>query len=162
MSNYIPMTADEATKLNLRPDGVYAFEVLNATAAVSKAKGSPMIALELGFYDEDGSRFSIKDWLVHSDNRWSEKKVFDFAGSTGLAAKYAAGEMVAEDCLGRSGFAAVGIEAGKPKDGGGGNFPDRNKVKYYTVKPTAKPDGAPSPQTASKSQVESDLDSAPF
>jgi hypothetical protein len=76
-----------------------------------------MIALELGFYDEDGSRFSIKDWLVHSDNRWSEKKVFDFAGSTGLAAKYASGEMVAEDCLGRSGYAAVGIEAGKPKDG---------------------------------------------
>jgi hypothetical protein len=153
MSNYKPMTADEATKLNLRPDGVYAFEVLNATAAVSKAKGSPMIALELGFYDEDGSRFSIKDWLVHSDNRWSEKKVFDFAGSTGLAAKYAAGEMVAEDCLGRSGFAAVGVEAGKPKSDGSGNFPDRNKVKYYTVKPTAvKADAAPDKPAASKKE----------
>lgn len=142
MSNYKPMTADEAAKLSLRSEGVYAFEVTDAKAAVSKEKQNPMIALSLRFFDNDGDgSFSVKDWLVHSDSRWAEKKFFDFANSTGLQAKYAAGEMSAEDCLGRSGYAMVGVEAGKPKNDGSGNFPDKNKVKYYTSKPVAKPSG---------------------
>src|SRR3954469_22859858 len=140
--SYVPMTPAEAAKLSLRPEGVYAFDVLTAEAKVSK-KGAPMIALQLGLYDEDGARFSVKDWLVHSESRWAEKKFYDFAESTGLGQKYAAGTLCAEDCLGRSGLAAVGVEKGKPKGDGSGNFPDRNNVKYYTTKKPAAKTPAP-------------------
>lgn len=133
--SYQPMTADEASKLSLRPEGIYSFEVTNAEAAISKEKKNPMIALTLNCFDAEGNRFSIKDWLVHSDSRFAEKKVYEFALHTGLAAKYAAGALVAEDCLGRTGWVKVGVQAGKPKADGSGNFPDRNSVKYYCEKP---------------------------
>lgn len=127
------MTPDEASKLSLREAGIYPFEVTDAKPGVSKEKQNPMIALVLRFFDADGGSFSVKDWLVHSDSRWAEKKVYDFAMSAGLAAKYSAGAMTAEDCLGRGGFAMIGIEKGKAKGDGSGNFPDRNTVKYYTT-----------------------------
>lgn len=137
--SYKPMTADEAAKLSIRPEGTYAFGVADAKDGKSKEKQNPMIALELHFFDDQGDRFTVKDWLVHSDNRWSEKKCFDFANTTGLKPQYSAGTMCAADCVGRSGFAVVGIEKGKAKADGTGNFPDRNKVKYYTAaKPVAK------------------------
>ena len=159
MSNYKPMTADEAAKLSLRSEGVYAFEVTDAKAAVSKEKQNPMIALQLRFFDNDGDgSFSVKDWLVHSDSRWAEKKFFDFANSTGLQAKYAEGTMTAEDCLGRTGYAMVGIEAGKPKNDGSGNFPDKNKVKYYTSKPTAAKSAAVAPAVQAKAAAVPSVD----
>lgn len=156
---YTPMSADEAAKLSIRPAGVYPFDVINAEAKKSK-KGDDMIALALGFYDESGARFTVKDWLVHSANRWSEKKFYDFAQATGLGPKYSSGTLDAEDCLGRSGYASVGIEKGKPKDDGSGNFPDRNNVKYYTQKPEAKKGEPTAAQLANQSSgVDED---APF
>ena len=135
--SYTPITPDEAARLSLKPEGTYAFDVLEAADGTSK-KGNSMIAVTLGFYDDNGDRFSVKDWLVHSDNRWAEKKFFDFANTANLSVQYSAGTLKGEDCLGKSGFAMVGIEKGKPKDGGG-NFPDRNVVKYYVAaKPEAK------------------------
>lgn len=164
MSNYRPMTADEAAKLSLRPDGLYAFEVADAQPATSKKTQTPMIALTLRFYDSDGAAFTVKDWLVHSDNRWAEKKVYDFALSTGLQAKYAAGTMTAEDCLGRGGFAMVTVQKGKAKDDGSGNFPDRNAVKYYTTqKPkSVEPEPSTSPAAKSAAQSESLDEDVPF
>ncbi len=159
------MTADEAAKLSLRPDGVYGFEVANATDGKTKEKGHPMIALTLSFFDDSGARFTIRDWLVHSDSRWSEKKCYDFATATGLSAQYAAGKMNADDCLGRSGFAMLGIEKGKPKQDGSGNFPDRNSVKYYTSKPAAKasaPAGFAQAAAPAAGPAVSDDDSIPF
>lgn len=132
MSSYKPMTADEASKLSIRPEGTYAFEVADAKAGESKEKKNPMIALVLHCFDADGSRFTVKDWLVHSDSRWAEKKVFDFATTAGLTAAYSEGTMSADDCLGRSGFVVLGVENGKPKSDGSGNFNDCNNVKYYT------------------------------
>jgi hypothetical protein len=131
--SYTPMTAEEAAKLNLRPEGIYPFEVTDAKAGVSKEKQNPMIALVLRFFDADGSSFTVKDWLVHSENRWAEKKCYDFALSAGLLSKYATGSMTAEDCLGRGGFAMIGVEKGKAKADGSGSFPDRNNIKYYTI-----------------------------
>lgn len=153
--SYQPMTADEAAKLNVKPDGIYSFEVSDASDTKSKKSGDPMIALELTFYDNDGSRFSVKDWLVHSSGpkgRWAEKKFYEFALSVGLQAKYAAGQMTAEDCLGRGGYAFINTQKGQEKTnkvtgaGTGEFFPDRNGVKYYTTKPDKKPEPAtPSP-----------------
>lgn len=128
------MTAEEAAKLSIRQEGVYGFEVADAKDGTSREKSNPMIALTLSFFDEEGSRFTVKDWLVHSESRWAEKKFFDFAETAQLHKKYADGSMRAEDCLGRSGFAMLVIEKGKPKSDGSGNFPDRNAVKYYTTK----------------------------
>lgn len=136
--SYKPMTADEAVKLNIRPEGIYGIEVADAKAGTSKS-GNSMIALTLHVYDADGDRFTVKDWLVHSDSRWAEKKVYDFACAVGIEAQYSAGTMTAEDCLGRTGFAMIVVQKGQPKADGSGNFPDRNGVKYYTAnKPAAK------------------------
>lgn len=159
------MTADEASKLSLRPDGVYGFEVANAVDGKTKEKGHPMIALTLSFFDDSGARFTIKDWLVHSDSRWSEKKCYEFANTCGLAAQYAAGKMSADDCLGRSGFAMLGIEKGKPKQDGSGNFPDRNSVKYYTSKPAAKafaPAAPNAPTTSAPAATDAPTEDVPF
>lgn len=138
MPTYNPMTADEAAKLSLRPEAVYPFEVKDAKDATSKS-GNAMIAVELICYDADGSQFTVKDWLVHSSNRWAEKKVYDFAQTTGLAAQYANGAMNGDACLSRKGYAFIGIQKGNPKDDGSGNFPDRNVVKYYRLEADKKP-----------------------
>lgn len=156
------MTADEAAKLSIRPEGVYPFEVTDAKAGESREKKNPMIALVLSCFDAEGDRFSVKDWLVHSDNRWAEKKVFDFSRSAGLEAKYADGTLSAEDCLGRTGYAMIGTEKGKPKSDGSGNFNDRNNVKYYTQapKPAAKAELTPD-QLANRTNKDLDED-VPF
>lgn len=140
MSNYKPMTADEAATLSIRPEGAYPFEVADAKSSKSK-KGDAMAALTLHCFDARGARFTVRDWLVHgSENRWNEKKVYDFAQNVGKLAVYSAGQWSAEECLGCAGWVYVGIEKGKPKDENkpdGEKWPDRNCVKYYTAKPAA-------------------------
>lgn len=164
MSTYKPMTAEEAAKLSLRPEGVYAFEVLDSQPATSKRKddgsgGNPMIALTLTFFDENGDRFTVKDWLVHSDNRWAEKKVFDFARHTGLSDKYASGTLEAEDCLGRSGWAKLGIAKGKEKSDGSGYFNDQNTIKYYTTEQKKEKPAQAAPAVSPSNGTDED---APF
>lgn len=164
-NNYKPMTADEAAKLSVRPEGTYAFEVIDSVAGVSKVKGdgsggNPMIALTLSFFDDQGDRFEVKDWLVHSPNRWAEKKVYDFAVNAGCLAKYADGTFAAEDCLGKSGWAKLGIQQGQEKPDGSGRYNDKNSVKYYTGKPEAKA-GSPAPLTKIHNESPTD-DSIPF
>lgn len=166
---YKPMTADEAAKLSLRPEGVYAFEVVTAEDKNSAA-GNPMIALELNFFDESGDRFSVKDWLVHSDSRWTEKKFFDFANTTGLTGKYQQGTLCADDCLGRGGYAKIGVEKGKQKPDAGDCFPDKNKVAFYTSKPAPAKRPEPTeaqmanlaPPPAKKAPVENLDEDVPF
>lgn len=121
-----PKTEKELQEINNIPPGDYAFEVMDAINDKSR-KGSDMITLTLGVFVGDTRRL-LNDYLLDS----MPGKLFHFCQYTGLAEKYAAGTLTADDCLGKSGFLTVTIQKGKPKgDGSNESWPDRASVKDY-------------------------------
>ncbi len=133
--NIKPKTEKEIAEMNNMPAGDYPFEVLDAIEGPSK-KGNDMITLTLRVFVGDASR-QLNDYLLES----MPGKLFHFCQYTGLADKYAAGTLTAEDCLGKTGFLTTGIQKGKPKDDGSGDvWPDRATVKDYVRGPFKKAD----------------------
>lgn len=131
---FAPKTEQELQQMRLLPAGTYAFDVLNATDALSKA-GNEMIKLELLVYTPDGSTRKVTDYLMEK----LAYKLAGFAKHTGLSAKYTSGHIAAEDCLGKSGWVQLTVEEGKPKpDKPGEKFSDRNSVKGYCDKPGSR------------------------
>ncbi len=63
-----------------------------------------------------------------------EHKLYHFAHGTGLGAKYDAGELEAEDCLGRAGKAKIKI--GKATEA----YAAKNEVQDYVVEATQPAD----------------------
>lgn len=121
-----PKTEKELLEMNLIPPGDYAFEVLDAQDKQSK-KGSDMIELTLGVFVGDSRRL-ITDFLLDA----MPGKLFHFCQYTGLAGKYASGDLKAEDCLGKTGFLSIKTQKGKKKDGPGNEYwPDRSSVDDY-------------------------------
>lgn len=119
-------TEKEIAEMNNLPPGDYPFEVLNAVDGKS-SKGNDMITLTLRVFVGDSSR-QLNDYLLEA----MPGKLFHFCQYTGLADKYAAGTLSADDCLGRTGYLTTGIQKGKEKDDGSGDvWPDRATVKDY-------------------------------
>lgn len=124
--NFKARTEKEISEMNSIPPGDYPFEVLNAEADQS-AKGNDMIKLTLRVFVGDSAR-QMNDYLLES----MPGKLFHFCSYMGLAKQYEAGTLVAEDCLGKSGFLTVTTSKGKLKDDGSGEYwPDRANVKDY-------------------------------
>jgi hypothetical protein len=124
--NFKPKTEKEIAEANNIPNGDYPFEVLNAVNDKSKA-GNDMIKLTLRVFVGETGR-QLDDYLLES----MPGKLFHFCSYTGLAQKYDAGTLTADDCLGKSGFLTISTSKGKPKDDGSGDFwPDRPNVKDY-------------------------------
>lgn len=142
-----PKTEKELAAEALIPDGVYPFDVIDAKDAVSKSSGNEMIAIKVRVYGPDGREPVINDYLLESYMR----KIYNFAKVTNNLAKYYAGSLCAEDCLGKSGFVKIGTDKGKAKlDAGGretGDFYDpKNTVKDYCMTADGKKDaGSPQP-----------------
>ncbi len=121
-----PKTEKELQEINNIPPADYGFEVLDAQNTQSKA-GADMITLTLGIFVGESRRL-LTDYLLDA----MPGKLFHFCQYTGLAEKYAAGTLIAEDCLGKSGFLTVVTQKGKLKnDGSNENWPDRSSVKDY-------------------------------
>jgi hypothetical protein len=120
-------TEKQINEENLIPEGVYPFDVMNADNKTSKA-GNEMIELELRIYCADGRERSLNDWLMPK----MAFKLFHFCAYCGLSQQYDAGTLTAADCVGKSGFVKIGIQADKQ-----GQYPDRNSVKDY-VRPEPK------------------------
>lgn len=128
-----PKTEKELNEMNLIPIGDYPFEVLDAQDKKSK-KGSDMIELQLAIFVGDSRRL-LTDFLLDA----MPGKLFHFCQYTGLADKYAKGELTAEDCLGKSGYLTVKTSKGKKKDGPGDEYwPDRSSVDDYIRGPFKK------------------------
>ena len=119
--NFAPKTEKQLAEERLIPAGNYPFEVIASEAKQSKA-GNDMIELSLRVFMPDGSSRQLLDWLMEK----MAYKLFHFCAYTGLAQKYEAGTLTAEDCNGRSGFVKIGIQADKS-----GQYPDRNNVADY-------------------------------
>ena len=131
---FTPKTEKELAENGLLPAGTYPFEVLNATDKTS-GNGNEMIVLDLLIHCTDGSNRKVTDYLMEK----VAFKLHSFCKSVGLMIKYQAGNFTAEDCLGKSGYLKLKIEAGRPKDGGG-EWPAKNAVNGYSA--TAEPKSA--------------------
>lgn len=134
-----PKTQKEITEEMLAPAGDYDFEVTKAEDKVSKA-GNPMIALNIKIFMPNGSQRFVKDWLMEK----MSFKLRHWAYATGLGAKYEAGEMTAEDCVGRTGRLKLVVQEA------GGDFASQNSVKDYIVQDAAE---KPAPTAAPKRQA---------
>jgi hypothetical protein len=129
-----PKTEDQINNEKLCPEGVYAFEVLNAIEGQSKSSGADMITLKLRLFVGSEDTYLMDDYLLDS----VAYKLFHFCAYTGLAPKYEAGSLTAEDCKGKQGFLKLGIQKGKKKDDGT-YWPDKNTVKDYVRNEGVKP-----------------------
>lgn len=132
-----PKTEKEISESNLIPVGIYPFEVLTAESATSK-KGNPMMPIELRLFMPDGTERTVFSFLMEA----MPAQLFHFCTYSGLSVQYGNGTLKPEDCIGKTGYAKIGIQKGKSKDDGSGEFwPDRNSVLDY-VRPEALKLGA--------------------
>lgn len=158
--NYTPVSDKEFNERMLLPAGAYAFEVLNAGAGTSRTSGADMITLELLVHAEDGSNRKVKSYLVASDG--GKFAVRAFCESVKLMPEYRAGKFTVESCLGRSGWLKLKVEAGRPKDDGSGNWPDKNAVATYLADAPKKAAGLPTPTPTHAPTSEVESEDVPF
>lgn len=130
---FIPKSEDELARDLLLEPGEYPFEVLSARDRVSQS-GNEMIELKLNVFGDDGQQSHVYDYLL-------EKMAFKlrhFAETTGLIAKYEAGNFEAMDCLDKQGVVRLAI------DPGSNGYSPKNVVKDY-IKPAPSAESASSP-----------------
>jgi phage-related protein len=124
---FVHKSDEELQKMNLLPEGIYDFEVLDAKERLSKA-GNEMLELKLGVYDLTGSRRVVFDYLLEA----MAFKLQHFAKATGLISQYESDELCDLHCIGKCGKVELIVQQGGAKDTGG-YYPDKNSVKDYIV-----------------------------
>ncbi len=122
----------EAQSNSLWPDGLYDFEIKDAEETTSAA-GNDMIRLEVWVFNKDGGRRMLFDYLLDSVP-W---KLRHFAESCGLLAAYEAGDLIANEIVGRTGKCKVGTQAAKDQ------FPAKNTIRDYIKSADAKQPSEP-------------------
>lgn len=145
--NFKPKTEKQLVEETLIPAAIYPFEVIEAADKTSKA-GNPMIELSLRIFLPDGRERVLKSWIMEK----MQFQLFHFCAYTGLQTKYDAGTLAAADCVGRSGYAKIVIQADKK-----GEYPDRNSVADYMRSADGKmpaPGGKPQPTDKQLSNVD--------
>lgn len=115
-----PSTEDEIEARRVWPKGVYEFEVIDAEEKLSASKGNPMIELKLEITASDGSRRTIRDYLLAQ----RAEKLLHAATACGVRDKYYAGVLSDEDFLGKRGKLELGIQRSK-------EYPPKNVVRDY-------------------------------
>lgn len=146
---YNTRTEKELAEANLLPKGEYPFEIADAKEQKSK-KGNDMLVVEVDCIGESGARKRVTDYIVPG-TIWADKKLHDLMWSVGLGQKYATGTITADDLIGRSGFAAVSIDKGKPftaQDGTEREGYDKNKIAFYKRGEDAPSSKKPQPTEA--------------
>jgi len=116
-----PKTEQELAELNLIPPGHYQYEVIAAEEKVSE-KGNQYIKMQLKVWDANGRERIVFDNIMNA----FPHKLRHFAETTGLIAKYEAGNISADDVLHKSGVVELMIRKDKT-----GKYADRNEVKDY-------------------------------
>jgi hypothetical protein len=100
--------------------GRYQAEVTKANDDKSK-KGNDMIHLELVVFSANGSSY-VHDYL---SSAWMAHKLRHFAYAAGLRDLYEAGEVNAEDCIGKQVEVDLIVEPGK------GQYGPKNAIRDY-------------------------------
>lgn len=115
----------EEELIDMLSSGIGNFEVLKATEKMSK-NNNPMIELLLKCWDANGQQGQIFDYLIISDNKFSQRKIRHFCFCVGLEDKYESGKLDAHDCERRSGNIMIAIQKDK-----NGQYQDKNIVADY-------------------------------
>ena len=124
---FTPKTNEEIQAARLLPDGEYDFEIIDAQDGFSK-KGAEMMTLALRIFSDSGNR-QVKDYIVDS----MEWKLKHFAEAIGLLPSYELGQLLPEDCIGRSGKCQIVTQIDKT-----GQYGPRNSVRDYITLPGLK------------------------
>jgi hypothetical protein len=119
-----PISDQDLAVMGLIPEGEYSFEVQSAEDTQSKS-GNDMIKLVLCVWDAEGRQHTVYDYLLEA----MPKKLKHFARHCGLITKYEAGELLADDCVGKCGTLSLVIQEDKT-----GKYPPRNSVANYLEK----------------------------
>lgn len=140
--NFKPKSEKELKEQMLWPAGEYDFEVLKSEPAKSgpnsKNPGTPFIKLILRVFNSDGAERMVNA-ILHPAMEWQLRS---FCYETGLETQYLAGTLTADDCVGRAGKLQLKIKDAQ------GDYPAKNEVKDWGVKPTKKKaDASPAPST---------------
>lgn len=114
--------AEEAEKRGAWTQGVYHFDVNDATNQTSKA-GAPMIVVDISVFNDQGERKFLKDYLVAA----MEFKLRHICETCGILDRYESGNLDASDFIGRSGRVKLGVEPKTDK------YPAKNVVRDYDV-----------------------------
>jgi hypothetical protein len=114
-----PSTEDEIEARAVWARGVYPFRIVDAEEGVSAA-GNEMIEVKIEITKRDGQRRIIRDYLLAK----RPAKLLHAATVCGLIEKYEAGEVDAEDFIGKSGNLKLGIQTSK-------QWPTKNVVSDY-------------------------------
>lgn len=136
-----PKSEKEVSNANLLPLGTYDAEVGTAEDKVSAA-GNEMIKLDLSVYDATGKTHFVYDYLLEA----LAYKLRHAAEACGLLERYEAGNLEAEDFIGKT--CKVKIKVQVDKDG---KYPDKNVIQDYVI-PAKKV------QSISKDAIEEMLD----
>lgn len=123
MPTFKPKTDKELQAENLLPVGEYDFEILGAENKTFRT-GSEGIALKVGVFTSTGAQRFVNDNLIFQDSCMF--KVSNFAKCVGLYEAYKAGNIDAQDCVGRTGKCKLKIEEQ-------GEYPAKNTVASYVV-----------------------------
>jgi len=108
--------------------GHYDAEIREAHETVSK-RGNPTVALRLGISDGKGGEREEPDWLTDSSFAAAAAKLRSICEAVGALDRYEAGEVSAEDFVGRRVRVLLEIERKR-------GYPDRNRVVSYSAADT--------------------------
>lgn len=117
---FTPKTEEQLAEESLLEPGIYDFEIVEASEAISKSSGNEMLVLKLRIFSDRGNRL-VTDYITSS----LEWKLRHFADSVGLLERYNQGELYPED---------IGVRGGKLElkiDKGNGTYKPKNSVKDY-------------------------------
>jgi Protein of unknown function (DUF669) len=121
---FTPMTEEQIAEANLLPEGVYDFEIVDATEKTSQA-GNEMIELKVRLFDERGDHHSvIFDWLLSTER--AAYKLRHCCDACQILRLYENGSISSSDFLGKSGKAKVYIQKSKDPQ-----YSDKNAIKDY-------------------------------
>jgi len=151
--NFTPKTEQQIKEDMLLPKDNYSFEVIEAVNKKSK-KGNDMIELKVLIYPKnpEASPRQMNDYLM-------EKMMFKlkhFCDETGLQAKYTAGTLTSDDCVGKTGKCQIIIQEDET-----GQYGPKNSIRDYGA--AKKQDiGGPIPEAGSSKKEEMAKDDIPF
>jgi len=107
-----PMSDEELAKSGLMENGVYDFEVISAEEKTS-SKGNAMMEIKLNVFEHDGTIRNVRDWIMPQ----MAKKFKHFHNACGMMDKYEAGNLEANDVIGKTGKCVIKSEPYTNKDG---------------------------------------------
>lgn len=144
-----PQTPEEIALGGLIPaKTILPFEVIAAQDDISR-NGNEMIVVELRLFQADGKTRTITVYLLEA----MPALLFHFCTYSGLAVEYGNGTLRAEHCMGKKGYAEIGIKIDKTGEYGPKNI-IRDFVRPEPLKPGAMVQPAPQPAPATAIPIE--------